>query len=54
MFGINRGKKINLVVIIMYVRGDLLKYGNVYQFGFFIYKFEFIVKYIIKFFKKVL
>lgn len=30
MFGINRGKKINLVVIIMYVRGDLLKYGNVY------------------------
>ena len=33
MLGINRGKKINLVAITMYARGDIPIHGNVYQFG---------------------
>ena len=54
MLGINRGKKINLVAITMYARGDIPKHGNVYQFGSFTHKLEPTVKYTTKPFKKVL
>ena len=54
MLGINRGKKINLVAITMYARGDIPKHGNIYQFGSLTHKFEPTVKYTTKPFKKVL
>ncbi|MBC6986170.1 hypothetical protein, partial [Alteromonas sp. BZK5] len=54
MLGINRGKKINLVAITMYARGDIPIHGNVYQFGSLTHKLETTVKYTAEPFKKVL